>query len=100
MSDLGTPALTWRRLGVLIRGLPLGSRTLTAVNPSAEWTIDTHLLAGILDTVQGANWQRSGKGRRPEPWPRPGARREAMGTAIDLSELRRRLHPEQFTGGE
>ena len=36
------------------------------------WTVDTHLLAGVLDALNGANFQRGGgKGKRPEPVPRP-----------------------------
>ena len=39
---------------------------------AAEWGVSDHLLAGIFDTLQGANWQRGGgRGPRPESLPRP-----------------------------
>lgn len=38
-----------------------------------EWGVGEHLLAGIFDTLQGANYQRAGgKGPKPKPIPRPG----------------------------
>jgi hypothetical protein len=39
-----------------------------------EWTLETHLLAGIHDRLAEANWQRQGKGPRPTPLPRPGVK--------------------------
>ena len=40
---------------------------------AAFWTVDTHLLAGVLDTLDGANLQPGGgKGKMPAPTPRPG----------------------------
>jgi hypothetical protein len=39
-----------------------------------DWTLETHLLAGLHDRLAEANWQRSGKGPRPTPLPRPGVK--------------------------
>ena len=55
---------------------------------SAFWTVDTHLLAGVLDALNGANFQRSGgRGKRPEPVPRPGEKSTAEPTRDDSSTL-------------
>lgn len=36
--------------------------------PGADWTLEEHLLAAIVDQLAAANWQRGGgKGSRPEP---------------------------------
>lgn len=77
--------LTYRRLGVLVAGLPDDSLLARAVSkdaperePTAEeeraiWTLTNQLLAGIKDEVAGANYQRGGgKGAKPKPTPRPG----------------------------
>ena len=55
---------------------------------SAFWTVDTHLLAGVLDALNGANFQRGGgKGKRPEPVPRPGENATAEPARDDGSTL-------------
>lgn len=37
------------------------------------WGDAEHILAHILDVLAAGNWQRGGgKGRRPQPLPRPG----------------------------
>lgn len=74
LSDLTTGRLTWRRLAVLIAGLPRESVTVQEVNgPDLAWGLAEHLLAFIGDGIQAGNWQRSGgKGKPPKPTPRPG----------------------------
>jgi hypothetical protein len=71
--DLGTPRLSWRRLGVLIRHLPRGSALHRELDPEGyDWDRPTDLLANILDVEVFALWQRSGgKGAKPKPIPRP-----------------------------
>jgi hypothetical protein len=66
--------LTWRRLRVLIRHLPLDSATVQEVQGDAvAWDTTAHLLASLLDVERLALWQRSGgSGRRPERILRPG----------------------------
>lgn len=42
------------------------------VGEVADWSIDTHLLADVVDVLNAANWQRSGtKKRPPKPMKRP-----------------------------
>lgn len=66
---------TWRRFGVLLRGLPPDSlyvrlassdtSTVAAADMSA-WGLTDRLLAVIADAAVKANWQRGGgKGRPP-----------------------------------
>jgi hypothetical protein len=58
------PVTQWRRLGVLVAGM---------YGDTERWGPTEHLLAAAVDTLRGANWQRSGgKGSRPKPTPRPG----------------------------
>ena len=55
---------------------------------SAFWTVDTHLLAGVLDALNGANFQRGGgKGKKPSPVPRPGEKPTAEPARDDSSTL-------------
>lgn len=105
LSDLGTPSLTWRRFGVLLRQLPREARTTraTADDPVALlWTPEMHLQAGIFDATVAGNWQRGGgKGKRPKPLARPGFEGNGttdkhFGTAVTIDELNRRLHPERY----
>lgn len=73
MGD-GTDRLSWRDLSVIIRRSGQDSSlALQEQGEAALWSVSDHLLAGILDALHGANWQRSGsKGQRPKPVPRPG----------------------------
>lgn len=56
-ADLGTPRLSWRRLGVLVRQLPREAGLPQAVHgDSVAWGTVEHLLATLCDlTIQG-NW--------------------------------------------
>ena len=89
LLDLGSDRFTYRRLLALINGLPPTSATadvirantphdhhtpaLTADEEARLWKLEHHLLAGVLDALNAANWQRGGgKGTRPKPVTRPG----------------------------
>jgi hypothetical protein len=65
--------LSWRRLCVLVRYLPIDSHCRRAVDPeNADWGISEQLSAAAVDALRAANWQRSHKGSRPKPIRRPG----------------------------
>jgi hypothetical protein len=105
LSDLGTRHLTWRRLDVLIEHLPAtSSLRLSTVGPQASWDTSDYLLALIADLLAAGNWQRSGKGQKPRPLPRPGKntdRRFGSG-AVSIAEMRRILddwHETEVTDG-
>lgn len=94
LSDLATGELSWRRLGVLVAALPRDSQTSRALYGEAvAWGVTEHLLATVVDLLQGANWQRSGsKSNRPKPIPRPGQENTdgtRIGTPIPLDEMKR-----------
>ena len=88
--DLGTDRLSYRRLTVLIANLPLESATLRQMLGAefVSWGTTEHLLAVVIDVLQGANWQRTGKGQRPKPFPRPKSK-------VEIEEHNRR-HSEQM----
>lgn len=89
----GVSRLTWRRLRVLVDGLPPESLTKTAIRdgmslqewasrpdgPQAwgPWSHEAHLLAGIRDGIASLTWVTQAQwakqpGPRPELTPRPG----------------------------
>jgi len=77
--DRGSDRLSWRRLSVLLANLPAESATRQQMLgfEYATWGITDYLLAGVIDVLQGANWQRGGgKGQRPKPMPRPKSKPE------------------------
>lgn len=76
LTDVFTGRMSWRRLKVLLRQLPVDSATARAtVGAAVEWSPTEYLLAAIVDAERAALWQRSGgRGRRPQPMPRPGQR--------------------------
>lgn len=59
-----------------LQHLPSDSATLRAVNPDdIDWGLPEQLLAGIVDVLTWANYQRAGgKGPKPKPIPRPGVK--------------------------
>ncbi len=64
--------MTWRELLAYVRHLPTRSATGRELfGEAVDWTIDTYLAANQVDLLAGANWQRGGKGMRPQPLPRP-----------------------------
>lgn len=78
LSDIATRSgVKWRRLRVLVTNLPPGSATWRAMNLSAAWTDEAHLMATAVDVLAAANWQRSKDGQkgtnRPKPLQRPGS---------------------------
>jgi len=83
--------LSYRRLGVLIEGLPSDSafgRALARDAPPVEmteedearaWRLEHHLLALVADLLSAANWQRGGgQGSRPKPIRRPGVKDDSV----------------------
>jgi hypothetical protein len=86
LRHLYTGELTWRELGVLVRGLPPTSRLRAAMaGGQPQWSMSDYLLAGAVDALVAANWQRANSGSkspspRPKPIPRPAP--PAVGTAI------------------
>ena len=57
----GTDRLNWRDVQVVILEADQSSAIARCeLGESAFWTVDTHLLAGVLDALNGANFQRGG----------------------------------------
>ena len=64
-----------RRLYVLVRCLPAGY--WPDPNEDATWSVEAHLLAGVVDAVNNAAWtiaavNSKSKPKRPKPVTRPG----------------------------
>ena len=75
LRHLGTEALMWRDLMVIVRMQPRTSALMRIQNPeTAEWGLSEQLLAEVADMMHVRVWQ-SGKARKsdqPKPIPRPG----------------------------
>jgi hypothetical protein len=74
---LGTEALTWRHLLVIVRQSPADSAIARTLDPEAVlWRLPEHLLAAIFDSLQVLVWQNTEDGQegrnKPQPLPRPG----------------------------
>ena len=69
----GSDRLNWRDLWVMVREADQSSAVARHLYPEVSgWGTSEELLASILDTLAGANWQRGGgKGQRPTPVSRP-----------------------------
>lgn len=79
LRELFTGGMTWRELGVYLRGLPPGSATRIAMNDGKpEPSPETVLLADVFDMLQHVDWHIQAKGvekksdlpRPPKPYPR------------------------------
>lgn len=75
--------MSWRRFAALARHLPVESATaMAAIGPAADWSVEAHLLASLVDAVQQSNYlfalAHTPKGktqpRRPRRFPRPGVK--------------------------
>lgn len=101
---LGTLALSWRDLLVIVNQLPRTSALARAMNPeAAQWGSVEHLLAAIFDSVEWGNWQRSNNPHapRPKPTPRPGITegQKYGGKPVPMDEMARLLGWEVNDGG-
>lgn len=75
LRQLGTDALWWRDLMVIVQMQPRSSALTRITEPEvAEWGLSEQLLAEVADMLHVRVWQ-SGKARKadqPKPIPRPG----------------------------
>lgn len=95
---LGSEALSWRDLWVIVRQSPRSSALMRAMHPeSAEWGLSEQLQALLFDALQIANWQRAGgkRGDLPAPLPRPGVEPRERVTkparSLSMDEMAKRL---------
>jgi hypothetical protein len=87
IDDIGTERFPWQRLTGWLRWLPRESALWRSMHGDrADWDLQSHLLADIVDLLAAANWQRGGgKGTRPKPVKRAKAR-NVTGDASRLSQ--------------
>lgn len=87
----------------LLQGLPQESalRAAWAGGPEHRvWTLDTYLLATVVDLLQGANYQRAmGKGTKPKPLPRPDVKNRKTSHQRFEEVLRRARGQDGRSGG-
>src|SRR5690606_4694399 len=90
--------LNWRAFRSFVRHSarrPGSAIARVAVPDHADWDLQAHLLAGIFDLLNVANWQRGArKGTpRPKPLPRPEAAPDVVhkGDAVPISQVRKTL---------
>jgi len=73
--DTLDPTVTLRRVWVLLRRLPPG--TVSDPDSAASWSVESHLLATMVDAVRDLTWLTAAvnskqKPQRPKPMHRPG----------------------------
>jgi hypothetical protein len=118
LLDLWRGRLSWRRLGVLLAGLPPESATVTAIRDASPepvepvdppdghgpWSRTEMLLALLADQLVRLQWlyvsaHTKNPPPQPEPLPRPGirpsARREVSRAALAYFEQIRERHRRQ-----
>lgn len=76
----GTGRLNWRDLLVIVREAPRSSALMRHLLPEgSQWSVDSYLLAGVLDALQARLWQAGGgKGKKPDPVDRPDDKRDDL----------------------
>lgn len=81
----GTDRLSWRDFIVVVRECGNDSPIMRWHDPDGfGWGVGEYLTVAAVDALHGANWQRSGgKGKRPEPMPRPGRATAAKDTSAE-----------------
>lgn len=79
LADLGSPALSWRDLKVIVNqaavlGLPESAISRAIGGTVAEWPLDAYMFAAMIDELRAISWQLSGdsSAEPPKPLPRPG----------------------------
>lgn len=76
LDDLGYE-FSWDDFAAFVRLAPPESALAASALGEAMWPRTDVLLATVIDTLRGANWQRGhGKGPRPKPIPVPGYGKE------------------------
>nr|WP_274619135.1 hypothetical protein [Bifidobacterium amazonense] len=80
----------------LFMGLPDGSLTWIALDSTRAWTLDQHLLAGLVDRMTMWMWSAADpkkRGPRPEPLPRPGNQHADKDDGTDSRRATRTIKP-------
>ena len=78
------------KLRTLTTQLPAGARIFAGVAPAASWTVDTYMLAAIVDNLSFLRYEQAGgKGRKPKQVPRPAKQAKAKHKRLGVSEQRR-----------
>lgn len=98
--DVLDPAVSLRRVHVLVSRLPPGS--VPAAESDAAWSVEAHMLASVFDAVHNLIWitlkANGAKGAvQPKPIPRPGGpvrRGPAAGRKVAWTELADALRAE------
>lgn len=99
LREVGTPALSWRDLAVIVRQSPRSSAIFRAVNPTDyQWGTLEMLTAAAVDALNLLVWFKTKDGaknkNRPDPIPRPGiepkVKRRSV-TKMTIDELKKRI---------
>lgn len=104
MKDLGTAALTWHDLYVVVHHLPRTSALVRAIEGDDwQWDLPAQLAAAGVDALRILIWQQTADGSKgrnqPKPIPRPGVDDEDDKTfgkdAVSIDEMNSFLGWEQ-----
>ena len=98
LAWLGSEALSWRDLLVIVQQSPADCALARALNPDLAWGgLTEYLLAHISDTVSWLQWAKTEDGSKnrnhPKLWPRPGVEvpEKKPVTTVPLDEAIARL---------
>lgn len=99
--DLWRGKLTPRKASVLTMALPAGAVTWQLAGVDSAWTTTDHLLAQVVDVLNGANWQRAGGKDKDKPKPvlRPSEIHEAQARRDRVMERARAFRARQQQSG-
>lgn len=86
----GTDRLNWRDLSVIVSESDAASAMYRhhVGADKAAWSVSEYLLASVLDGINSLIWQNgSGKGKRPDPTPRPGDSPSGTPAAVEGDQV-------------
>lgn len=94
LRNLGSDALTWRDLKVIVRCSPLDSALTRAKYPvEQQWQLSQQLLADMADSLRWLVWSKTTDAQhgrnRPDPIERPGVKsnKERIGSTASTEQL-------------
>jgi hypothetical protein len=85
--QVGTRAFGWDDFAIWLKFAEPTTQLARAIH-GPSWSPEMHRLTDIFDVLAAANWQRGGKGPRPQPSKRPGkSTAERFGKPVPFEQV-------------